>query len=609
MEQLLGSRYVLHEPVGRGGMGQVFRGSVRETGDPVAVKMLMPELVSDPDIVARFFRERSILLSITHRNVVRVIDLVVEGQTLAIVMELVEGKDLRRELHARRTLPPAQAAAYCRELLDGLIAVHSAGIVHRDVKPENLLIDTSGAQPCLKLTDFGVARLTYGGSLTKVSSVIGTPEYMAPEIVDHERATPAVDLYSTGVVLYEMLAGRTPFAGGHPIAVLHRHLSDEPLPIPNAPPQMWSLVESLLAKDPDSRPQSAAQVADVLAAIEPSLAGLPALPVMPAPVFQPAAPRRATPHPDTQVVSHPAAVAAPGAMDPALATETVLRQPDPGRAPEPGSMPSGPQPRRARPIRGRLAAFVLSAAVLAAAAAAAVLITRHPSAAPRPDALATSGIRSLAITPATIQMTQNHTSQLTLTGQLSDGSGVSPQALASAVWASADPTVATVGDNGTVTAVGAGSTYITARIGSAVASARLFVASAPAPTPSTIPAATVTVSGPPVVVTVSPTPSTGPPAVFAYKVFHSCRAGSTCGLAVRSGPGLNYQITGSLQNNQPVEIICQTAGQLSTNSQGVSSYVWDELLQGGYVSDLYIDTQGARISPTMSGFSAGVPRC
>ena len=247
VDELLGSRYLLHERVGQGGMGQVYRGSVRETGSPVAVKVLKPELVSDPDIVARFFQERSILLSITHANIVRLIDLVVEGQTLAIVMEFVKGKDLRHELLAKRTLAPSEVARYGCQLLDGLAAVHSAGIVHRDVKPENLLLDTSGSRPELKLTDFGVARLTYG-SLTKVSSLIGTPEYMAPELADYEHATVAADLYSTGIVLYELLAGRTPFGGGHPVAVLRRHIDEPPPPIPGAPVQLWTLMASLLPR-------------------------------------------------------------------------------------------------------------------------------------------------------------------------------------------------------------------------------------------------------------------------------------------------------------------------------------------------------------------------
>ena len=304
MDQLLGSKYTIGEQIGRGGMGQVFRGSIRENGAPVAVKLLKPELLSDPDIVARFFRERSILLSTSHPNVARVIDLVVEGQTLAIVMELIDGLDLRRELTAKGTLPPAEAARYGRELLNGLAAVHKAGIVHRDVKPENLLVDTSGDQPHIKLTDFGIARLTYGGSLTRLSAVIGTPEYMAPEIADHDTATLAADLYSTGIVLYEMLAGRTPFAGGHALAVLHRHLTAEPPPIPDAPPRLWALIDSLLAKDPAGRPRSAAEVEVALAEIEPSLAGLPALAPMAAPEFAPAQ-RRVTPRQETEVARLP----------------------------------------------------------------------------------------------------------------------------------------------------------------------------------------------------------------------------------------------------------------------------------------------------------------
>ena len=116
-----------------------------------------------------------------------------------------------------------------------MAAVHAAGIIHRDIKPENVLVDTSGGQTALKLTDFGVARLSYGASLTKLSSLIGTPEYMAPELAEHDSATPAADLYSAGIVLYEMLCGRTPFAGGHPLAVLRRQVEQAPPPIPGVP--------------------------------------------------------------------------------------------------------------------------------------------------------------------------------------------------------------------------------------------------------------------------------------------------------------------------------------------------------------------------------------
>ena len=294
VNQPLGSRYVLHDLLGRGAMGQVFRGTVRGSGAAVAVKVLKPELVSDPEVVARFFQERSILTSISHPNVVRVVDLVVEGYTLAIVMELVQGPDLRRFLQARRTLPPAEAVQLVRQLLAGLAAVHAAGIVHRDVKPENMLLDATDGQARVRLTDFGVARLSYGASLTKLSSIIGTPEYMAPEVADHDSAAPSADLYSAGVVLYEMLSGRTPFAGGHPLAVLRRQVEQPPPPIPGIPAPLWAQLETLLAKEPESRPASAVQAADSLALLTKSLADIPPLPLMPQPAPGTWAPSRAT---------------------------------------------------------------------------------------------------------------------------------------------------------------------------------------------------------------------------------------------------------------------------------------------------------------------------
>ena len=294
VDQPLGSRYVLHDLLGRGAMGQVFRGTVRRSGTAVAVKILKPELISDPEVVARFFQERSILTSINHPHVVRVVDLVAEGDTLAIVMELVQGPDLRRFLQARRTLPPAEAVQLVRQLLAGLAAVHAAGIVHRDVKPENMLLDGTGGQARVRLTDFGVARLSYGASLTKLSSIIGTPEYMAPEVADHDSATSSVDLYSAGVVLYEMLSGRTPFAGGHPLAVLRRQVEQPPPFIPGIPAPLWAQLETLLAKEPELRPASAAQAADSLALLSESLADIQPLPPMAQPAPEARAPSRAT---------------------------------------------------------------------------------------------------------------------------------------------------------------------------------------------------------------------------------------------------------------------------------------------------------------------------
>ena len=315
MSHLLGSRYVLHELLARGSMGYVFRGSARADGCPVAVKMLKPEWMSDPEVFARFLQERSILTSVSHRHVVRVLDLVVEGQTAGIVMELVRGQDLRHHLSGRWTLPPAQSVYFARQLLEGAAAVHAAGIIHRDVKPENVLVDASEGEVILKLTDFGIARLSYGSTLTRQPSLLGTPEYMAPEVVDIAPVTPAADLYSIGIVLYEMLAGRTPFAGGHPMAVLQRHLEQMPVPIPGTRADLWALLEWLLAKDPRARPSSAAEAAAALGRLEPELAGEPALPPMPPLPQMPAPP--IAPGPARSSMAIPA-VRSGASPDPAL---------------------------------------------------------------------------------------------------------------------------------------------------------------------------------------------------------------------------------------------------------------------------------------------------
>ena len=387
MNRSLGSRYVLHDVLGRGAMGEVFRGSVRESGAPVAVKVLKAELVADTEVVSRFVQERSILTSIDHPNVVRVIDLVVEGETLGIVMELVRGQDLRRTLAEEQTHPPIAAARLFRQVLAGLTAVHDAGVLHRDVKPENILLDFYGDRVRVKLTDFGVARLTYGTSLTRTTGLIGTPDYMAPETALAGTATPASDLYSAGIVLYEMLAGRTPFGAGPPLGVLLRQAEEPPQPIPGLPLSLWAYLESLLAKDPHARPRSATQASDTLRALEPQLAGLPALPPMTA-ASAPGSSVRLSPGlgPDRT-----------GSLAASLADSsgrgTVLRHRDRGRPPgqldghEPDRSRSHP-PRAValtghRPVRSRLRSWPVVLGLAAAVAVAATVIglmhARSPS--------------------------------------------------------------------------------------------------------------------------------------------------------------------------------------------------------------------------------------
>ncbi|WP_242606847.1 serine/threonine-protein kinase [Protofrankia symbiont of Coriaria ruscifolia] len=200
----LGSRYILHQPLGKGASGEVWRGERVDdgTGDRgmVAVKILRPEVSDDPEIVDRFLRERRVLLAFDDLHLVKVRDIVAEGDTLAIVMDLVDGVDLRGYLRERGRLPTADAVELVGQVLSALTVVHEAGVVHRDVKPANILIDTTGPGPArAMLTDFGIARLTQTPSMTRLSVTIGTPMYMAPELAEHTPAGPAADIYGAGV--------------------------------------------------------------------------------------------------------------------------------------------------------------------------------------------------------------------------------------------------------------------------------------------------------------------------------------------------------------------------------------------------------------------------
>ena len=275
-ERSLGSSYILEGVIGRGAMGQVWRGRDRD-GHRLAFKLLRSELTEDPKVVQRFVQERSILTSITHPNVVSMRDLVVEGDTLAIVMDLVEGGDLREMLSGPRTLPPARVAELGAGIAAGLAAVHAAGVIHRDVKPENVLVDAASSPGRPRLTDFGIARYVQAeGTGGRGTMLVGTPQYIAPELIDGKEPTPATDLYALGIMLYELVCGVTPFAGGSTLTVLRNHAERLPGRPAGVPDSLWDLISWLLGKHPASRPQSASQVATLLDALVPELAGLAA---------------------------------------------------------------------------------------------------------------------------------------------------------------------------------------------------------------------------------------------------------------------------------------------------------------------------------------------
>ncbi|MGW4440254.1 protein kinase domain-containing protein [Streptomyces sp. NPDC004596] len=263
----VGSKYLLEEPLGRGATGTVWRARQRETagaeaavpgqpGETVAIKVLKEELASDPDIVMRFLRERSVLLRLTHPNIVRVRDLVVEGDLLALVMDLVDGPDLHRYLRQNGPFTPVAAALMTAQIADALAASHADGVVHRDLKPANVLLQQYDGRMHPMLTDFGIARLADSPGLTRTHEFVGTPAYVAPESAEGRPQTSAVDIYGAGILLYELVTGRPPFSGGTALEVLHQHLSAEPRRPSTVPDPLWTVIERCLRKNPDERPSA-----------------------------------------------------------------------------------------------------------------------------------------------------------------------------------------------------------------------------------------------------------------------------------------------------------------------------------------------------------------
>lgn len=300
-DRYLGSRYELIERIGAGAMGNVYSAKPRQDSgatkrsrnqaSPVlAAKLLRSDLANDPDVVRRFIQERAVLMGLDHPGIVKVVDMVAEGDRLAIVMEFMPGGSLADKLADTGTLAPAQALPLMCATLDALAYAHKQGVLHRDVKPANVLLGAKGldAPSEAKLSDFGIASFTDERGM-HATGLVGSPAYMPPELFTEGTVSAASDVYAAGVMLYELLAGRTPFAGtGTLHTVSYRHVSTEPPKLP-VDARLWRVLEGMLAKTPADR-LSAAGAADALRQLLPSLTGDEALPIQPEPDWQSVSP-------------------------------------------------------------------------------------------------------------------------------------------------------------------------------------------------------------------------------------------------------------------------------------------------------------------------------
>lgn len=263
---LVDERYRVTRRLARGGMATVYIAQDERLERPVALKVMHPHLADSQDFVARFRREARSAARIVHPGVVSVFDQgVITGQGF-LVMELIDGTNLRQLLRAQGAFTIPQALRYTTDILEALRAAHRVGVVHRDIKPENILVPTEGPA---KVTDFGLARAASEVSMSSTGNMLGTVAYIAPEIATTAEADARSDIYSVGIMLYEMLTGSVPWAGESPLQIATHHVSDD-VPSPSEaqpwiPREIDDLVAALTARDPASRPADASDAIDLVA--------------------------------------------------------------------------------------------------------------------------------------------------------------------------------------------------------------------------------------------------------------------------------------------------------------------------------------------------------
>ena len=273
---VVGGRYQLERPIGTGGMAKVWLAHDRLLDRHVAVKILAERYAADPGFVERFRREASAAAGLSHPNIVTVYDRGEADGSYYIVMEHLPGPDLKVIIRQHGRLAPRQAVDAALQVLAALSAAHRRDVIHRDIKPQNVLVAEDGH---LKVTDFGIARAGDDAGMTEVGSVIGTAQYLSPEQARGEEVTPASDCYSVGILLYEMLTGRVPFDGDKPVAIAMRQINEPPVAPrvlePHIPPALNDIVMKALEKRPGNRFRTAEEFSRALMVVRPSLPAPP----------------------------------------------------------------------------------------------------------------------------------------------------------------------------------------------------------------------------------------------------------------------------------------------------------------------------------------------
>nr|WP_296771870.1 Stk1 family PASTA domain-containing Ser/Thr kinase [Rhodococcus sp. (in: high G+C Gram-positive bacteria)] len=320
---LLDQRYRIDAPIARGGMSTVYRALDTRLDRPVAVKIMDPKFAEDPQFVARFEFEARAVARLNNPGLVAVYDHGRDGEFAFLVMELVEGGTLRELLRERGPMPPHAAAAVIAPVLDALGTAHRAGLVHRDIKPENILISDSGD---VKIADFGLVRAVAASNATSSSVILGTAAYLSPEQVTVGSANAGSDVYGVGVVLFELLTGRTPFIGDTSLSIAYQRIdNDVPTPsefIAGVPREFDELVGRATVRDPAGRFQNADEMARALRAVCGALA---------LPPYRVPAPRRSAEHRSAAALGAPTSFAGQRRQEPASPeTEVVSSHPDSG---------------------------------------------------------------------------------------------------------------------------------------------------------------------------------------------------------------------------------------------------------------------------------------